>query len=115
MHAETATVKSLKLDFSEDCVDKDPRVCKRKTVNNDAYLRYFEKSEKQECLKFEQQAESLNDVLKFCVDMDNSSWYGGAENTYQYWPLNKLDWTDNAYVTKEEASQAVSNTGPTFT
>lgn len=51
----------------------------------------------------------MNDVLKFCVDMKNSSWYGGAETTYQYWPLNKLNWTETPYVTKESDSEAVSD------
>lgn len=50
----------------------------------------------------------MNAVLQFCVDIKNSSWYGGAETEVQQWPLNKLNWTDRAYVTKEFDSQAVS-------
>lgn len=50
----------------------------------------------------------MNDVLQFCVDMGNSSWYGGAETSFQYWPLNKLDWTNVPYITKEGNSEAVS-------
>jgi len=71
-------------------------------------LRYFSQSEKQECNNYEQIAQSMNDVLQFCVDMGDSSWYGGAEVTFQYWPLNKLNWTDNPYVTKSADNQAVS-------
>ena len=50
----------------------------------------------------------MNDVLKFCVDFGNSSWFGGAEVGLQKWPLNKLNWTDREYVTTELHSQAVS-------
>jgi len=71
-------------------------------------LRYFSKCKKKECKNFKQVAQSINDVLQFCVDMENSSWYGGAETTYQHWPLNKLDWTDKPFVTRELDSQAVS-------
>lgn len=109
MILESPDSKFLKLDFFEACINEDPSVCSKKEKKyNEYYLRYFSKSERKECINYEQVAESLNDVLKFCVDMGNSSWYGGAENTYQYWPLNKLNWTNNAYVTKESASQAVS-------
>lgn len=96
------------MDFFEDCIDKDPSVCTEKQKSNEHYVRYFLQSEKRECLDYEQMAESMNDVLRFCVDMENSSWYGGAENTYQRWPINKLNWTDNSYVTKEQDSQSVS-------
>jgi len=71
-------------------------------------LRYFSQSEKPECKNYEQVAQSMNDVLQFCVDMGNSSWYGGAETTFQHWPLNKLNWTDTPYLTRELGSQAVS-------
>lgn len=56
----------------------------------------------------------MNDILQFCIDMDKSFWYGGAETTYQHWPLNKLNWTDQSYVTKESDSQAVSFTHEYF-
>lgn len=100
--------KHLKLSFFEDCIDKDPGVCTPKTGSNADYLHCFTESEKPECKHFEQISESMNDVLQFCVDFGNSSWFGGAEVGLQEWPLNKLNWTDRAYVTKESDSQAVS-------
>lgn len=101
--------KSLKLDFYEGCINEDPKVCTtKKKSTSDSYLRYFSGSERQECFNFEQVAESMNDFLTFCVDMENSLWYGGAETTFQKWPLNKLDWTNKSFVTRELDSQAVS-------
>lgn len=104
----TPTVKSLKLDFYEGCINTGSSVCKKKQKVNEDYVRAFSPTEKRECLNYGQVAESMNDIMGFCVDMENSHWYGGAENTFQYWPLNKLNWTNNAYVTKEADSQAVS-------
>ncbi|VVC33348.1 Glycoside hydrolase family 31,Glycoside hydrolase superfamily [Cinara cedri] len=98
------TSKTLKLQFYEDCLNEN---CTKKLESNQNHLKYFSESEKQECKNYEQVAQSMNDVLKFCVDMKNSSWYGGAETTYQYWPLNKLNWTETPYVTKESDSEAV--------
>jgi len=83
-------------------------VCTPKTKGNKNYLRYFSQSEKRECQNYEQVAQSMNDVLQFCVDMEGSSWYGGAEVTFQHWPLNNLNWTNNPYVTKSSGDQAVS-------
>lgn len=105
---EIITEKSLKITFYEGCIDKDPSICTPKTKSNEHYLRYFSQSVKQECKMFEQVAESMNDFLQFCVDMGNSSWYGGAEATFQHWPLNKLNWTENSYVTRSSGDQAVS-------
>eukprot|EP00102_Acyrthosiphon_pisum_P020711 XP_016657921.1 PREDICTED: uncharacterized protein LOC103308657 [Acyrthosiphon pisum] len=101
---EITTENSLKLNFYEDCIDNDLSVCTQKTKGNENYLRYFSQSENQECQNFEQVAQSMNDVLQFCVDMGNSSW---AETTYQYWPLNKFDLTDKPFVTRNVESQAV--------
>lgn len=99
---------SLKMVFHKDCINRDTGVCTIKQKTTEDYLNYFLESEKKECIYFEQVAESMNDVLQFCIDMENNSWYGGAETTFQHWPLNILNWTDNAYVTKEFDSQAVS-------
>ncbi|XP_026811742.1 myogenesis-regulating glycosidase-like [Rhopalosiphum maidis] len=106
-HAKITAKKSLQLNFYEDCINKDLNVCTSKKKGNEHYLRYFSQSEKPECKNYEQVAQSKNDVLQFCVDMGNSSWYGGAETTFQHWPLNKLNWTDNPYVTKSSGDQAV--------
>lgn len=84
-------------------------VCAKKPENNQNQLHYFSETVKQECIDYERTAESMNEILQFCIDMENSSWYGGAERTEQHWPLNKLEWTDNSYVSKESASQAVSH------
>jgi len=101
-------LKNLKFSFYEDCINKDPSVCIPKSRSNAEYLSYFSESEKPECKHFEQNSQSMNDVLQFCVEFDNSSWFGGAEVGLQEWPLNKLNWTDREYVTKESDSQAVS-------
>ncbi|CAI6367645.1 unnamed protein product [Macrosiphum euphorbiae] len=106
-HGKITTENSLNLNFYEDCIDKDLSVCTPKPKGNENYLRFFSQSEKQECQNFEQVAQSMNDVLQFCVDLGNSSWYGGTETTYQYWPLNKLDMTDKPFVTRNVDSQAV--------
>lgn len=103
-----STANVLKLDFYEDCIDQNPKVCTVQHKGNENYLRYFSETEKQECMLYEQVAHSMNDVLKFCVEMGTDSWYGGAEATYQHWPLNKLNWTDTPFVTREKGSQAVS-------
>ncbi|CAH1716263.1 unnamed protein product [Aphis gossypii] len=106
-HGKITNEKSLKLNFHEDCIDKDPSVCIPKTKGNEHYLQYFSQSEKQECKNYEQIAQSMNDVLELCVNMGNSSWYGGSETTFQHWPLNKLEWTNTPYLTRELGTQAV--------
>ncbi|KAL5234234.1 hypothetical protein ACI65C_001644 [Semiaphis heraclei] len=98
-HGKISVEKSLNLNFYEDCIDKHLGVCTLKTRGNENYLRYFSRSEKQECQSYEQVAQSIDDVLQFCVDMGNSSWYGGAETFFQYWPINNLNWTNTPYVT----------------
>lgn len=105
---EIPAENSLKLNFYEDCIDKHLGVCTPKTNGNEHYLRYFSRQEKRECQSYEQVAQSMDDVLQFCVDMGNSSWYGGAEVAVQYWPLNNLNWTNNPYVTKSSNGQPVS-------
>jgi len=42
------------------------------------------------------------------VDMEDSSWYDGAQTTYLYWPLNKFNWKDNPLITTHVDNQAVS-------
>ncbi|XP_001952674.2 myogenesis-regulating glycosidase [Acyrthosiphon pisum] len=106
-YGKRTTLKNLKLSFYEDCIDKDPCVCNPKTTGNADYVRYFSESEKQECKHFEQIGQSMNDVLQFCVEMESSYWFGGAETGLQEWPLNKLNWTDRSYVTKEADHQAI--------
>lgn len=109
MITEISTSKTLNLNFHEDCINKDPNICTKKEETNEYYLRYFSESERKECMNFKQETQSMNDILQFCVEIENSTWFGGAENTYQYWPLNKLNWTDRPYVTLESWSQAVSS------
>lgn len=108
--SDSLSSKNLRLNFFEDCINKSPDVCRIQQRDAQAYLNFFTKSNKKECLEYKQIADSMNNVLQFCVDMGNSSWYGGAEVTHQYWPLNKLNWTDRPYVTREEDSQAVRMT-----
>ncbi|KAE9536497.1 hypothetical protein AGLY_007286 [Aphis glycines] len=104
---EITNEKSLKLNFYEDCIDKDPSVCTPKTKGNENYLRYFSQSEKQECNNYEQVAQSMNDILQFCVNIGDSSWNGGSQVIFQYWPLNKFNRTDNPFITTSSGDQSV--------
>lgn len=105
-----STSKTLKLNFHEGCLSSDASLCSKTQGGNTEYLNKFSDSDKKECLNYEQVTGTMNDVLQFCVDMGTSSWFGGPERTFQYWPLNKFNWTDESYITREEQSQAVSNT-----
>jgi len=72
------------------------------------YLKFFSESEKQECMNFEKNCDSIHNKLFFCVKFDNSSWFGGSEVGLKEWPLNNLNWTNREYVTKDSHRQAVS-------
>ncbi|KAG4070075.1 hypothetical protein HA402_013735 [Bradysia odoriphaga] len=45
-----------------------------------------------------------------CVQLKSNemSWYGGPEQKYQYWPIEKLTFDDYSYVTKEADSCALA-------
>lgn len=103
---EVPPSNSLKLTFYDSCIDSS--VCPKKSENNQNQLRYFSERVKQECTDYERITESMNEVLQFCIDMENSFWYGGVERTEQRWPLNKLEWTGKSYVSNKSESQAVS-------
>lgn len=109
MIVDIPATKTLQLSFHETCINNDISVCRKKEENNEHYLRYFSESERKECMHFNQEAQTMNDILQFCVVMENSTWFGGAENTYQHWPLNKLNWTNRPYITTENWTQAASN------
>lgn len=101
------TANTLQLNFHEDFINKDPHISTKKEENNEKYLQYFSRSEREECMNFKHVTQSMNDALQLCVEMEKSVWYGGSENTYQHWPLNKLNWTNRPYVSMEAHSQAV--------
>lgn len=53
-----------------------------------------------------QRGEQARDCLMFDKDVQ---WYGGPEmKNYQFWPIQKQNFTDEAYVTKEKESMAVT-------
>jgi myogenesis-regulating glycosidase len=46
-----------------------------------------------------------------CIDLEsraNVNWYGGNQQRWQYYPIQKLTHKHNAYVTKEEFNQAIA-------
>ncbi|KAJ6648637.1 Myogenesis-regulating glycosidase [Pseudolycoriella hygida] len=49
-------------------------------------------------------------IMSDCVQLKSNemSWYGGPEQKYQYWPIEKLSLDDYAYVTKELDSCALA-------
>lgn len=42
-------------------------------------------------------------TLTDCIRLESNqmNWYGGPQQKYQYWPIEKLSFTDYSYVTKE--------------
>jgi hypothetical protein len=49
-----------------------------------------------------------NDVVKDCVPFsDGHNWYGGPEQMDQRYPVQKFNFTDYAYITKELHSAAI--------
>lgn len=46
----------------------------------------------------------INETLDDCFKLRSQeiSWYGGPEQKYQYWPIDRLSFNDYSYVTKEE-------------
>lgn len=45
-----------------------------------------------------------------CVDLDMSMthWYGGPEDRYQYWPVERLTFSNYSYLTKEDHNAGVA-------
>lgn len=46
-----------------------------------------------------------------CVDLETKSgvnWYGGNQQRFQYYPIQKMTHKHNSYVTKEERNQAIA-------
>lgn len=50
------------------------------------------------------------DVRKDCVRLltDRMSWYGGAQQRLQYWPIEKLTYSNQAYVSQEAQNFAIT-------
>lgn len=44
-------------------------------------------------------AERLDDCFK--LRSQDISWYGGPQQKYQYWPIDRLNFNDYSYITKE--------------
>uniref|UniRef100_A0A1B6HX93 Glycoside hydrolase family 31 N-terminal domain-containing protein n=2 Tax=Homalodisca liturata TaxID=320908 RepID=A0A1B6HX93_9HEMI len=51
---------------------------------------------------------SGNLTLSDCFDYGNDSWYGGPENSKQYWPFNNMTFNMFSYITKQDQNQAVA-------
>uniref|UniRef100_U5EPD4 Uncharacterized protein n=1 Tax=Corethrella appendiculata TaxID=1370023 RepID=U5EPD4_9DIPT len=43
-----------------------------------------------------------------CVDLMNANWFGGPQQKYQYWPIQKLQFNNYSYVSKEADNCAVA-------
>lgn len=41
----------------------------------------------------------LDDCFK--LSSQETSWYGGPQQKYQHWPIDRLNFTDYSYITKE--------------
>ncbi|XP_055389958.1 myogenesis-regulating glycosidase [Condylostylus longicornis] len=48
-------------------------------------------------------------TVKDCVDLEigKTFWYGGPQNRFQYWPIERANFTNFSYVSKEELNSAV--------
>lgn len=52
----------------------------------------------------------MTQTRKDCIRLltDRMSWYGGAQQRLQFWPIEKLTYKDRAYVTQEENNFAIT-------
>ncbi|XP_069697295.1 myogenesis-regulating glycosidase-like [Periplaneta americana] len=60
------------------------------------------------CTHFSQTAETASDVLEHCFDLGDAHWFGGPEQFYQYWPVEKDMFADYSYVTKQQDNQGIA-------
>lgn len=51
---------------------------------------------------------NLEKELRDCYNLGSSNWYGGPERFYQAWPIEKINMSDYAYVTKEDNFTAIA-------
>lgn len=59
------------------------------------------------CALIEHYRKSVND----CIDLatkSNVNWYGGNQQRFQYYPIQKMTHKHNSYVTKEDQNQAIT-------
>lgn len=87
---------------------KTPEVCEdeKDCLQFGPNLRLRAKRNKK-CLHFKWTTTS--DIsLEDCFSFGEDFWYGGPENSKQYWPFNNMTFTDYSYVTKEDEAQAVA-------
>lgn len=49
-------------------------------------------------------------VIRQCFNLDsnNTNWYGGPQQRYQYWPIQKLKFNDYSYISKELENAAIT-------
>lgn len=52
------------------------------------------------------QASTRKDCIR--LQSDQMSWYGGPQQKYQYWPIDKLTFDNYSYVTKEADNCAIA-------
>lgn len=50
-----------------------------------------------------------SEVVTDCVRMTGSNWFGGAQQKYQYWPIQKLRFNEYSFLTKEADNCAVAD------
>lgn len=48
-------------------------------------------------------------VVADCVRISGSNWYGGPQQKYQYWPIQKLRFSEYSFLTKEADNCAVAD------
>lgn len=48
-------------------------------------------------------------IVTDCVQISGSNWYGGPQQKYQYWPIQKLRFNEYSFLTKEADNCAVAD------
>lgn len=88
----------------EDCFShSDANTHCLQTTNG---VRLLLQKENENCL-FINYTSKINDTLEADINIANLYLYGGAEHTHLKWPIDKLNYKHNSYVTKTEFYQAV--------
>lgn len=90
------TFKKLKHceDGTENCLEFGPDIRLAVTRNR-------------RCYHFNWTSKS-NISIEDCFGYGSDSWYGGPENTQQYYPFSNMTFDEFSYITKEDGAQAVA-------
>lgn len=64
-------------------------------------------SEKFASLYVKRMFASKNGIATDCIDLNDNNWYGGPQQMDQRYPIQKFEFTDYAYITKEFESAAI--------